>query len=179
MIEHVPARQTRQFHVYKGSLLVMILEDRPGTLHSRAAPGPGGPPEHAFVHAIAMDALSEDELGKLLRQSNSFDQYLERLLASGYDIMSNDDGARGERPGGRRITDPSGPAGALWPQSGQFTTLDWQPAPGRLVFPQVTLTVYRRELAEPFLALLHGTTDFETFCTAIKKEGFRLAAIDG
>jgi hypothetical protein len=173
MIEDVPARQTRRFHVYKGSLLVFVIEGRPGTLHSRAAPGPGGPPQHPFIHAIAMDALSENELGQLLRQSGSFDEYLERLLAAGYDIASAEGDQDGERPGGRRITDASGPVGALWPQTGQFTTLDWQPEPGRLVFPS-TLTVYRRELVESLLPLLQGAADFEGLCGALEKQGLRL-----
>ena len=179
MIQDVPARLTRHFHVYKGPLLVVIIEDRPGTLHSRAAPGPGGPPEHPFVHAIAKDAVSEDELGRLLRQSGSFDQYLERLLAAGYDIVSSDDEADGERPGGRRIIDTSGPAGAVWPQAGQFTSLDRQPESGELVFVQATLTVYRRELADSLLTLLHGATDFEALCRSLEGEGFQLPAIDG
>jgi hypothetical protein len=173
MIEDVAGRQTRLFHVYRGPIFVLSLEDRPGTLHSNAAPGPGGPPPHPFIHAIAMDALSENELGQLLRQSGSFDEYLERLLAAGYDIASAESGPDGERPGARRISDASGPAGVLWPQSGQFTRLDWQPEPGRLVFP-FTLTVYRRELAVSLLAVLQGAADFEELCGAFERQGFRL-----
>lgn len=178
MLEQVPARETRHFHVYKGPRLVMILEDRPGTLHSRAAPGPEGPPQHPFVHGIARDAASESELGRLLRESNSFDEYLGRLLVGGYDIVSSDDDADGERAGGRRIVDAEGAAGALWPQPGQFSALERQPAPGQLLFP-LTLTVYRRELAERLLALLQDAADYETYCRTVTEQGFRVVDIDG
>jgi len=179
MFKDILARTPRHFHVYKGSLLVLILEDRPGTLHSRAAPGPGGAPQHPFVHAIARDAVSEDELGRLLRQSDSFDQYLERLVASGYDVASAGDAENTERPGGLRIVDTAGAAGVLWPQSGQFTTLDQQPERGRLVFPAVTLTVYHPEVADSLLALLNTATDFEALCRAIEDKGFQLTALAG
>jgi hypothetical protein len=47
------------------------------------------------------------------------------------------------------------------------------------VFPAVTLTVYRPELADSFLALLNIATDFDALCGAIEDEGFQLAVLAG
>jgi hypothetical protein len=176
MIDGVAARGTRLFHVYKGSLLVLKLEDRPGTLHSTAAPGPDGPPSHPFVHAIAVDALSENELGELLRRSAGFDDYLARLLGAGYDVASGEGGGE-ERPGGSRIVGADGAAGVIWPQPGQFTTLGSQPASGLLIFDAATLTVYRPESAQALLSILQSAADYESLCRAIEAEGFRLEPI--
>lgn len=158
--------------------MALILEDRPGTLHSTAMPVPDGQPTHSFVDAAAMDAKSEHELGELLRRSRSFDDYLSQLIAAGYDIMSGENEWVSEQPGGMRIEDDGGPVGVLWPQAGQFTTLAWQPVAGQLTFPQATVSIYRQDLADSFLALLQKMTDYEALRQAIEDQDFRLVPLD-
>ena len=171
------SRDIRIFHIYKGAVLVLIVEDRPGILLSTAMPAPSGPPAHPFIHASALDALSEDELGSLLRQSKDFDSYLNLLIASGYDIMSGDSPSDSGKLGGLRIEEDKASVGVIWPGPGQFTTLTWQPLEGQLTFPHATMSVYRQGLADSFLALMQQTLDYEALCEAVQDQDFRLVPL--
>jgi hypothetical protein len=174
MFKDHPCRSPRSFWVYRSQQLVLSLEDRPGTLHSIAAPPPEGVPQHPFLHGVAYDALSEHDLGTLLRQSISFDQYLLHLIAAGYDLMS----AYGV-PALRvetcwRIEQEGRIVGALWKQGGQFTTLGWQPAVDEFIFSHGTLTVYDQEAAPILFDALKATNHFEALQQQLPAHGFRL-----
>lgn len=173
-MQEIAHRAVRCFRVYRGGDLALTIEDRPGALHSRAAPAPGGPPRHPFLHGTAYAATLEDELGRLLAAAESFDDYLDRLIAAGYDIAAGGDGQPLRLEQGRRIVAARAPLGALWPAPGQFTTLRWQPAAGELLFPHATLTAYRPEAAPDLLALLQATADFTALSQAIATRGWRL-----
>jgi hypothetical protein len=170
-------REVRRFWLYREGSLAMVVEDRPGTLHSRAAPGPSGPPRHPFVHATAYDALREDELGRLLRQATDFDDYLTRLIAAGYDVMSADDGWEMTIGPGFRLVDDRGLVGVVWPSRGQAACLWWQPPPGQFVYDHATLTPYRRDGADAVLAHLAATADFPTLRAALEGLGLRLVPL--
>ena len=148
-------RAVREFAVYVEGRLALVVSDEPGTLRSTAGPpaGGGGPPPppgpppgpgepmtterppggHPFLDAQAYDAVSEDRLRRLLLESASFDEYLERLIGAGFDIASCRplEGYDHELPGGVRLAGGDGPAGVCWPAPGQFTTLARQPAERR------------------------------------------------
>jgi hypothetical protein len=176
MTRDLAGQEPRRFHVYKGSLLVLKLEDRPGTLHSTASPGPGGPLEHPFLHAEALDALSEDELGRLLSQSSTLDDYLAQLIVNGYDVAPGQVGDYEDRAGAERILDASGVVGVIWPQPGRFATLEDRPAAAELALP-FTLTVYKSEAEHGLLQLVRESADFNTACGAIAAAGFQLEPV--
>lgn len=167
-------RDVRHFYVYQGPRLALEIEDRPGTLHSRAGPPPGGPPHHPFIHATAYDALLENQLGALLRESSDFDDFLARLVAAGYDLMSAGDAWEMWVEPCYRLIDPLGVAGAAWPFAGQAACLWWQPPAGEYVFGHATVTVYRRDAADAILTELAATTEFEAFRDALESLGITL-----
>ena len=171
MLAHIPLRETRRFHVYKDRTHVLIVADQPGRLHSTAGPAPSGPPEHPFLDGIALDALSEHELGSLLRDSTSFDDYLARLVAAGYDIRSDDLPARADPGPSTRLADGSGLLGVIWQRAGQSTTLARQPAPGALIFEAAALTFYREAPAEQLLAALADARSFDALLQALQASG--------
>jgi hypothetical protein len=92
----------RELLVHRAGRLVLRIRDNPGTLRSSApppprpapplpAPVPGAadalpPGVHPFIDAQAVDAASEGELRALLDESTSFDDYVRRLVAAGYDL---------------------------------------------------------------------------------------------
>jgi hypothetical protein len=43
---------------------------------------------HPFIDAQALDAANEGELRALLDESESFDDYVRRLIARGYDVTA-------------------------------------------------------------------------------------------
>jgi hypothetical protein len=93
----------RELLVRRAGRLVLRIRDNPGTLRSTAAPPPGpapplppplpgagGAPQpgvHPFIDAQAVDAVSEGELRALLDESTSFDDYVRRLVAAGYEVV--------------------------------------------------------------------------------------------
>jgi hypothetical protein len=89
----------REFLVYRDGRLALRIHDTPGTLRSTAPPPPqagAAPPPpgtatlppgiHPFIDAQALDAASEGELRSLLDESTSFDDYVQRLAAAGYEV---------------------------------------------------------------------------------------------
>lgn len=179
MLARVARRRVRCFCIYRRGRLALRVEDRPGTLHSTAAPGPEGPPAHPFIHAQAYDALSEDELGRLLHHSSSFDEYVGALVAAGYDVLSCDGPPALEVGAGFRVSDGRGLLGAVWPHPGQSTCLSWQPAEGELTYPHATVTVYRQDAAEMLLEQLARTTTFEQLARSLASLGVRLTPQEG
>ena len=120
---------TRSFDVYRDGRLALTVRDQPGTLRSTAPPPPGaGPPPppgtpapnaHPFLDGQAHDAVSEDQLGRLLASSDSFDAYLQALLSAGYDIAA--EGSGRSLPGVVRLHDADGLVGAISPAGGRLS----------------------------------------------------------
>jgi len=181
----VTDRAVREFAVYVQGRLALVVSDEPGTLRSTAGPAAGGvgpppppgpppgpgepmtterpPGGHPFLDAQAYDAVSEDRLRRLLLESASFDEYLERLIGAGFDIASCRplEGYDHELPGGVRLAGGEVPAGVCWPVPGQFTTLARQPAEDELVFDVATATAYDPAWAERMLEALRAASSFE------------------
>ena len=149
------AKQTppvRRIAVYHGATLALLIEDRPGTLHSTAAPGPAGPPRHPFLHGEARDALSEHELGLLLQEADSFDAYLLLLLDAGYDLLLYPQAPGDLASPPQRIVDAQGRlAGVRWPGRGGIFSLQGKRL-GRVALPRITL--YARDALGPLLRAL-------------------------
>ena len=169
---------TRSFDVYRDGRLVLSVRDEPGTLRSTAPPPPGaGPPPppgtpppnaHPFLDGQAHDAVSEDELGRLLAEADSFDAYLQALLAAGYDIAA--EGSGRELPGVVRLHDGDRLAGAIWPVGGRFASL----AGGeQRAFEHATATAYETRAADPILAALSASATFEALEAELQRAGLR------
>ena len=66
---------------------VMRIWDKPGPLTSTALPAPGQKHfMHPFLSGSSMDPNDEADLGDILRQSHSFDEYVAKLKKAGYDV---------------------------------------------------------------------------------------------
>jgi hypothetical protein len=94
----------KELLVYRDGRLALRICDTPGTLRSTAPPPPDprpAPPPpgstglpqgvHPFIDAQALDAAYEGELRALLDESTSFDDYVRRLVAAGYDVTPSAD----------------------------------------------------------------------------------------
>jgi hypothetical protein len=168
----------RSFDVYHDGRLALTIRDEPGTLRSTAPPPPGaGPPPppgtpapnaHPFLDGQAHDAVSEDQLGRLLAESGSFDEYLQALLAAGYDIAA--EGSGRELSGVVRLYDGDRLAGAIWPVGGRFASLAGGEQRG---FEHATATAYDPRAAEPILAALSASSTFEALEAELRRAGLR------
>jgi hypothetical protein len=169
----------RSFDVYRDGRLALTVRDEPGTLRSTAPPppdagppGPPGPPGaaaargpngHPFLDGQAHDAVSEDQLGRLLAEADSFDAYLRALLGAGYEIAA--EGSGRELPPALRLRDD---AGAIWPVGGRFASL----AGGeQRAFEHAMATAYEASAAEAILAALSASSTFEAFEAELDRAG--------
>lgn len=181
MIEETAWRATRRFDVYKGRRLALRMADIPGVLQS-TAPLPSGVSAsfsaHSFVDAQACDAVSEDELGRLLQQSVNFDDYVTRLLDAGYAIASMGAFPQHELDNGFQIDDNRGMVvGVVWKREGQFASLKRQPPEDELVFDHAMLTIYQEDRAGDLLEMLQTTSTFEELKDCLEIRGFRLVPL--
>ena len=168
---------TRGFDVYRAGRLALTVRDQPGTLRSTAPPPPGaGPPPppgtpapnaHPFLDGEAHDAVSEDQLGRLLASSESFDAYLQALLEAGYDLAAEGSGRSlpGVRAPARRRRVVSG---AIWPVGGRFVSL----AGGEQgAFEHATATAYEARATAPMLDALSASSTFEALESELERAG--------
>lgn len=172
-----PPPQLRAFHFYKGRQLVLTVEDHPGVLLSTAPPPPDGAPSHPFVHARAYDPYSEDELGALLQQAQSFDEYLKLLIAAGYNAIVVEGSPPIELGVGYRFEDQQGLAGVMWNSPGLFAQLAEPMEVSPVAFEHTTVTVYRTDQVEVILNLLKTTSTFMDFQHQLEANGYRLAPV--
>jgi hypothetical protein len=182
----VTDRDVRHFVVYLGEVPVLEVRDNPGTLRSSAAPPPEPdeppppPPDepvpggHPFSDAQAYDPVTEGRLRALLDESSSFDDYLARLLAAGFDIASRQPHEPVyDMPEGARLHDGDALVGAVWPRAGQYTSLRRQPAEGELVFDAGTLTAYAEDWAPRLLEALERAEDPRALLERLRGAGLR------
>ncbi|MBD2519549.1 hypothetical protein H6G93_32235 [Nostoc sp. FACHB-973] len=167
----IPQREIRHFAVYKQTRLALLVEDKPGVLISSASPAPGGPLKHPFVNAQAMDSRYENEMGSLLKQSNSFDEFIGLLIKHEYDIRSFDylDLPK-TLTAGYRIFAKEKLLAVIWKHRGQFSTLTQQPEKDDLIFDPATLTVYDAAYTNFFLKYLETSSDFEEILQKMKSD---------
>jgi len=78
--------------IYAKSQLVLEVSDGPGVLMSTAAPPPEGAPAHPFVNARAFDPFSEGELAMILGMSENYRDFLDRLVAEGFQVVEEPQG---------------------------------------------------------------------------------------
>ena len=75
------------WEVYKGDKMVLKVSNKPGPLTSTAILPPNTEPvTHPFLTAQALDPFEEDNLGKILGESGSFDEFISLLKANGYEL---------------------------------------------------------------------------------------------
>jgi len=175
MLQEKAWREPRSFYVYKGCGLVLRIEDRPGTLGTRAAP-PTGPDssQHPFIQLESFNAFEENDLALLLKEAESFDAYLEKLIAAGYDLMSQEGVFEMRLDEGFRLFSEQQLVGVCWNQPGQFTELVRQPLKGLQTFQFATLSCYREEWSEKLLLCLESSASFEELKSGLHKLGLQL-----
>ncbi|MBE2181833.1 MAG: hypothetical protein IAE89_00270 [Anaerolineae bacterium] len=174
----MPHRTPRHFQVYKGERLVLSLEDTPGLLISQASPPPGGAPKHPFANARAFDAMTEGDLGEMLWASSSFDDFLRRLIAAGFNISSWNESSYEARQQGQRLHREDRLVGVLWPGKGQFTTLLNQPPYDTLIFEHGALTAYEEAEADIMLKILEETTTFSGLKESLRQAGYEPVKVE-
>jgi len=77
------------WEIYKGDRKVLWIQNEPGFLVSTAILPPGAElVKHPFINAKALDPLEEDNLQKLLSQSQSFEEFLFLLSGNDYILKS-------------------------------------------------------------------------------------------
>jgi len=88
------AAAERVYDVTKDGEVILIVNSVPGSLIDTTAgvPPPGWtPPEHPFLSARCVrDAVLCSQLGELLRESSSIDEFFERLRAAGFVVQQVD-----------------------------------------------------------------------------------------
>ena len=78
---------TRAFHVFYGQQPVLLIEDRPGYLHSMARLPEGmAAPKHPWLNGVSLTPLHEHRLRQILLVSANFDDLMQRLVGEGYDL---------------------------------------------------------------------------------------------
>lgn len=171
--------RVRAYHVFAGRDPVLSVEGRPGRLHSMAALPEGAvAPEHTFVHGVSLNPQHEHALRQLLLASSDFDDFLDRLVAAGYDVAANN----GESPFHlgkpvrlRRATD-NHLGGALWPSEGQLSTLRWQPEAGAEHYSAALATAYAPELLDALRRVLRESAELDDVTEALGDQGWTVVA---
>jgi hypothetical protein len=73
--------------VYRGPDRVLVVRGEPGPITSTAPPpADGRVATNPYLSAAALDASCEAELGGLLQQATSLDDFLARLRAAGFRV---------------------------------------------------------------------------------------------
>lgn len=166
--------QTQCFHIYEGQTLVLTVWDEPGSLRSTAAPASdAGLPDsrHPFIDAQAHDPASEHELREILLAAASFEAYLQRLLAAGFDISAAEALELGS---GHRIFLGRQLVGAVWQGNGLFSSLGWPPERQGPVLSQAILTAYDADHAVKLRELAASAKDHEDLISHLKQAGYEL-----
>jgi hypothetical protein len=82
-------QSVRRWRVYDGDLVILEMADEPGLLSSTAPPPPTGHVAmHPWLTASALDAAHEDQLKRLLDQSNSVAEFIRALEAAGFRVVA-------------------------------------------------------------------------------------------
>jgi hypothetical protein len=143
----VQRRPVREFDLYAGPVLVAVIVDRPGfILGARSDGNIVGATKHPFVDLRQRDLSSEQRVLAALGASESFDHFVRRLLASGYDVAAHSRLGR-TTPAGRcwTVAYAGERIGALFDYPGQFSGLEWQPLPTEPKHSEITMTVYVKD----------------------------------
>jgi hypothetical protein len=169
-----PGREPRAFYVVRDRVAVLQVEARPGHLRSMAPPPEGWtPPTHPFVDASSLDPLSENNLRTVLLASDSFEDFVYRLIDAGYDLMSRGNDTW-SLPRTHRIRAQGRVVGAFWGQRGQFTGLHWQPTAGTELYPHATVTAYTSEHSDMLHGALAASQSLGEFESVLKGMGLDL-----
>lgn len=169
------ARETRGYFVFSGERCVMEVEGRPGHLISMAAPS-GPLATHPWLHAVSRDPAHEHRLRGLVLDSSNFEEFCDRLVAAGYDLLSNGGELFDIESGPRRISIEGAPVGAIFRGAGQFSTLSWQPEDGFHLFSSAVVTSYDNAHSVPLYEALDAGGTYEEIEARLGRLGY---ALDG
>ncbi len=174
----ITMRATRHVAIYQGTQLVLLAEDKPGHLISTAAPNPNGLVKHPFINAKATWAPAEHQIGGILNQCNSFDNFLETLIENDFNVFSTEQGtAPDEIEGGFRIHEGEALIGAVNSHPGQFMTLKAQAIEGQNQSEVATMTVYEAEKALQLFSALEGAGSLEELVSRVENLSFEIGEL--
>lgn len=74
------------FFVLKDGKRVMLVEDRPGVLGSKASPPADGRVARGYMSASSLDVFHEDPLGRAARRAKSFREFVAIIKKRGYSL---------------------------------------------------------------------------------------------
>ncbi|HEX2901700.1 MAG TPA: hypothetical protein VHS96_18455, partial [Bacteroidia bacterium] len=149
-----------------------------GILLSTAHPAPEGPPKHPFINAQAYRSASENEVGALLRQSSSYDGFLQLLLSYGYDLFSVDNGpVPTSISEGYRIAKGNDLVAVVWEHPGQFSNIQQQPEMGQLTSTFASMVVYDAANGSDLMELFNTAKDFEDLLSGIEEARLKLGKV--
>jgi hypothetical protein len=143
-----------------------------------APPTPGfSPPEHPFVDAFSHAPEHEHTLRMLLLDSHDGRDFLNRLIAAGYDVAAEADRSAWhfEGPAARvyRGNDPRHPIAAIWPNAGLVDDL----SDDRSGVPSdaFALTVYEPAFSMALKRIALASASFADLVSSFQDEGFTIA----
>jgi len=84
------AQETKTYTVYKEYIPVLEVKNQPGYLVSTGYFPDIEPVEHPFLDAKALNPDYEDELGQIIRDSNTFNDFLISLTEHRYDVVEGE-----------------------------------------------------------------------------------------
>jgi len=173
--EKIEKRKIRRFALYKNGILGLLVTDQSGPLISTAGPAPEGYPMHPFLSGQARYTMFEDEIRNALESSQSFDEFIEKLLQKNYDAISIDQTPMPDRiETAYRIYKGKELKGFIWNGNGQSSTLHQQPEEGQFVFNFAAITLYDESAKILLTKSLPNASSFDKLITEIKNTGYTL-----
>lgn len=143
------ARPIREVDIFSGPCLVATATDRAGFLFPPGVEDVTEATRHSFCNLRLHDTTTAGRVIDVLRGSESFDSFLARLLAFGYDIAASSPALKTRRPAGRcwGVYYDGVKIGAMWDIPGQFSGLSFQPHLVDGAHSEITCTVYTHDPA--------------------------------
>lgn len=168
-------RVVRRYQVVRGRLPVLAIEGRKGRLYSLATLPEGMvAPEHPWLDGVSFDAANEHPLRLVMLASRDFDDFLARLVAAGYDLAADSGAGRRVLPTPQHLFSGTRAVAALWPTSGQLSSLGFQPEGEASTFAHALATAYAPEVMPHLQRALAATTSFEALLAALADSGLTL-----
>jgi len=115
MLDALSSRRIRRFYLYREGLHAATIAAEPGRISFTAR----ADDYHPFITAAYHNGFYEPELHALLRDSNSFDEFLLLLVPAGFDIVSDDMPPGTPLGTGVRLLDQLCPAAVCFTRGGQ------------------------------------------------------------
>lgn len=149
---------------------VLEIAERPGHLRSTATPPPGWiAPSHPFIDATSLDHRHEHRLRGYLLASHTLPEFLDRLVAAGYDLAP-DTLEHWDMADAVRVYRDHQLVATAWHVAGPQREL--HRAEADVIAPRA-VTIYDPSVAAELRALASHEGDFDAFLASLDAAGFR------